>query len=110
MGVFAVTLFWVWSMCIAAAKSEKVNDSYQSKDESVRIETGALQIDNDCTGLFIRGDDVLYLRDILSMMYSNIDGLQQPFVYKLIRAIDVDVCHRSKNRDVQIVKTKLQGN
>ena len=21
--VFAITLFWVWSMCIAAAKSEK---------------------------------------------------------------------------------------
>lgn len=39
-----------------------------SPDVKDRIETGALQINNDWPGLFIRGDDALYLA-------TCIDGL-----------------------------------
>ena len=74
--------------------------------EMKRIETGALQIDDDWTGLFIRGDDALYLRDILSMTYANGTSFDKEYIYKLIRIIDVDVDHNHTNKDVQRIRRR----
>jgi len=71
----------------------------------MRIETGALQIDNDWTGLFIRGDDALYLAGILSAREPD-DSLEQDYIDNLLRIIYGNVDHKSKFREcVQIIRT-----
>ena len=45
-------------------EAKKIRQSH--KDDGERVETGGLQINNDWTGLFIRGDDAAGLR-----MYIN---------------------------------------
>jgi len=69
----------------------------------MRIETGALQIDNDWTGLFIRGDDALHLREMLSLVYHLTDAAYKPLVRNLIWIIDRDVNHSSAVRNVQVI-------
>ena len=78
------------------------------KVELERVETGALQINDDWTGLFIRGDDALYLRDILADAFGNGKSFESEYIYKLIRIIDVDVDHNHTNRDVQRIKIELK--
>lgn len=74
-----------------------------------RIETGALQIDDDWTGLFIRGDDAFRLVQILKKAHRsegifNNDELTQ--ITWLCAAIYIDVNHQNRAREVQRIKTK----
>lgn len=65
-----------------------------------RIETGALQIGDDWTGLFIRGDDALYLSEILSDIHEDkpLDGFQKAWLYMLGLTIRYDVRHSFEER------------
>ena len=72
-----------------------------------RIETGALQINDDWTGLFIRGDDALYLRHILADAFGKGKSFESGYIYKLIRIIDVDIDHNHTNKDVQRIKIEM---
>lgn len=73
----------------------------------MRIETGALQINNDWTGLFIGGDDALALRELLADVYreSKLDEDDYALVYKYIAIIDchVDVNYKGE-REVQKIE------
>lgn len=76
-----------------------------------RIETGALQIDDDWTGLFVRGDDALALMLILRKAYRstgifNNDELTR--IAWLCATIDLDVDQQNihTDREVQRIKTK----
>ena len=40
-------------------------------DDKERVETGALQINDDWTGLFIRGDSCIELREILGKILRH---------------------------------------
>ena len=73
---------------------------------SERIETGALQIDDDWTGLFIRGDDALMLRHVLANAVRGIklEGHDEWFAYMIVGVVDIDVNHNSEDRDVQKIK------
>ena len=68
-------------------------------DNKDRIETGALRINDDWTGLFIRGDDCIKLRDILyDDDVSRGDFVDEivtdTFVDMLIESIESDVFHK----------------
>lgn len=69
-----------------------------------RIETGALQVDNDWTGLFISEDDTLVLLDVLRPGILTVHG--KVLSEQLIKAIYNDVPHSAPNRKVQRIKTK----
>lgn len=64
-------------------------------DNKDRIETGALQINDDWPGLFIRGDDCIMLRTILDAGTNDPDMrteiFQEMFADDLIRYIENDV-------------------
>ena len=72
----------------------------------MRIETGALQIGDDWTGLFIRGDDAFMLRNLLMKAYRNVKlgWSDEDKVLEYIAMIDCDVSHRSEDREVQKIK------
>lgn len=73
----------------------------------MRIETGALQINEDWTGLFIRGDEVFRLRDILAAAYRSetLDDVNKDMVLRYVALIDCDVNHCSDDREVQKIET-----
>jgi hypothetical protein len=75
-----------------------------------RIETGALQIDDDWTGLFVRGDDAFQLRDLLYKIYigkQKIDNFDLGQLSRYIAIIELDVKHvQYSNQKVQRIKTK----
>ena len=60
-----------------------------------RVETGALQINDDWTGLFIRGDDCSELRDVFERYLYLLDGSEHDVfstkLRKIIQIIDKDV-------------------
>ena len=74
-----------------------------------RIETGALKINDDWTGLFVRGDDTFSLKEILQK--TNEDDLS-PSAYWfrawLIGVIDehVNEMNLLDERDVQNIKAE----
>ena len=75
-----------------------------------RIETGALQINEDWTGLFVRGDDTFALKEVLEK--SNVDDLSPTAVWFrawLIGVIDehVNEMNLLDERDVQRIKVEL---
>jgi hypothetical protein len=39
-------------------------------EQNTRVETGALQINDDWKGLFVRGDDCIYLAKILKKVHK----------------------------------------
>ena len=59
-----------------------------------RIETGALRINDDWTGLFIRGDDCFSLQLILSEHRKDANIVEDIFAEQLIEAIENDVLHK----------------
>ena len=73
-----------------------------------RVETGALQIDDDWTGLFIRGDDTFMLRFILWKAYrgEKLTAPEKWFCVDRVADIDFDVNHSSEDREVQRIKTR----
>jgi len=73
----------------------------------MRIETGALQIDDDWTGLFIRGDDAMSLLDTLIECYYPEFGTNQALIANLISIIVKDVDHKSHIRHVQKIRSEL---
>lgn len=74
----------------------------------MRIETGALQINDDQTGLFVRGDDAFILRNLLVKAYRNVrlDYSSEDKVLEYIAMIDFDVDHRSKDRSFQRIEAR----
>ena len=50
-----------------------------------RVETEAVQFNDDWKGLFIRGDDCIYLLEILNKMLDNLDVVwyDKPFLQML---------------------------
>jgi hypothetical protein len=64
-------------------------------DDKDRIETGALQVNDDWTGLFIRGDDCVTLLDILENR-SFTDLNANTLSHKLEASIKRDVFHKRK--------------
>ena len=73
----------------------------------MRIETGALQINDDWTGLFVRGNEALTLLQILKKAYRstgifNNDELTQ--ITWLCATIDLDVNHHNREREVQKIE------
>ena len=76
---------------------------------SDRIETGALQIDDDWTGLFIRGDDALYLSDVFETIYKGgrLQDFEKATLYNLHLTIKYDVTHTIEERyHVQKIERK----
>ena len=75
-----------------------------------RIETGALQIDDDWTGLFVRGDDTFTLRYILYKAYRSEKLTTDEKFFCVDRVVDIDfnVNHSSEDRDVQRIKTRAE--
>lgn len=67
-------------------------------DTDKRVETGALQINDDWAGLFIRGDDCLYLSGVLKHLLrgGEVYPSQAPFLRSIIEAIDRDVMVKAR--------------
>jgi hypothetical protein len=72
-----------------------------------RVETGALQIGDDWTGLFVRGDDAMFkLKDILLKAADGeeLSDMESFVASWLVAKINQDVNHAGTNRDVRIIK------
>lgn len=72
----------------------------------MRIETGALQINDDWTGLFIRGDDALNLGLLFREIYhtAELDNDDEDVLLEYISMIDFDVDHKSSERELQRIR------
>jgi hypothetical protein len=58
-----------------------------------RVETGALQFNDDWPGLFVRGDDCIYLSMLLHKIINNeeFDIFDRTVIKSLIREIEDNV-------------------
>ena len=65
---------------------------------SIRVETGALQINDDWAGVFVRGDDCPALLDALYKIYPQVpfgSGLSN--LYSVIKGLE-EICGSSQHR------------
>lgn len=61
-------------------------------DNKERIETGGLQINDDWPGLFIRGDNALYLSMLISMGINEVYDIQlKMHLLSIKKLIDAEI-------------------
>jgi hypothetical protein len=63
-----------------------------------RVETGAYTFENDWAGLFIRGDDCMYLTVIIDKIsrHKELTIFDMNFLFMLGKEIDKNVLHNIK--------------
>ena len=73
-----------------------------------RIETGALQINDDWTGLYIRGDDAFMLKEILAKAYirAPLTGFDRAIIGQLMNMIMLDVDDSKVVREVRRISAE----